>query len=174
MKEIIFRNDDVGYLTKLDDFTFVQDMFNRRKIKHTLALIAKDIEKNPRLIDYILANDIDVQLHCYEHIDLTTDHTKVEDQLRSGIHQIEINFGKRPTILYPTWNKTDAFVDRVAEDLGLRVSATKLSLSQYVRVNGDVKEDTINFHYWAYSDLMFLEIALKIYNERITSGRDVP
>lgn len=169
--EISFRDDDIGFLTKLEDFKVVQDMFNRQQVKHTIALMAKDIEKNPRLIDYILANDIDVQLHCWEHIDLTTDHTKVEDQLRNGIHTIEANFNKRPTILYPTWNKTDAFIDRVAEDLGLKVSATKLSLSQYVRVNGDVKEDTVNFHYWHYGDLMFVEIALKIYNER--QGRNV-
>lgn len=158
-----WRDDDIHYSTDLRLFAQTQELFNRYGVKHTIALIAKDIEKNPELIEYIMANDIDVQVHCWEHVDLTLNTDILEKHLLRCMETILSVFGKIPTTVYPPWNKTDEKVNEIASDLGLVVRADKISLSAFVRTNGDVVEDTLNFHYWAPQEIILLEPALKIY-----------
>lgn len=165
---MIFRDDDISCFTNLDDFKRVHDLFNKYETLHTIALIAKDIERHPSLIDYIKSqSNIDVQLHCWDHIDLTECHIiTVKASLEHGIQKMEEIFNKIPTILYPPWNRSDERLEEACKEQKLEVSHKKISLPQYIKFNGDVSESTINFHYWAAQEVMYLEAALIIYNQR--------
>lgn len=168
MSKMIFRDDDPAIQTKGDklrQFMEVDALFKNYGVTHTIALITRDIEKNTELVDYIKANPhIDVQFHCVDHIDFTHNQNEVEWQMKTGVDTIERVFGKRPTIWFPPWNKTTEFCNSVAKKLGLKPSWVKISLDQYIRVNGHVAEDTINFHFWHYGDQVNLEQALRIHN----------
>lgn len=161
---MIFRDDDINYKTNLEQFKKTQDLFNKYQVQHTIALIAKDIDRNPQLVEYILQNDIVVQLHCWTHIrmkDCTI--RQLREDIERGSKIIELVFKKRPTILYPPWNETSDTIEKICNDYRLKVSVEKLSLDQYIRVKGDVAEDTINFHFWDKGDSELLEQALIIY-----------
>lgn len=163
---MIFRDDDIGFLTDVPEFKKVDAIFKKYGAKHTIAVIAKDIEKNTELCEYINANKhIDVQLHCYEHIKLTENTDLLKEHLQKGIKIIQNIFGKTPTILYPPWNETNGEVKTIAASVGLKISHYKISLTQYLRCKGMVKEDTINFHYWHDEDAMLIDPALRIYTE---------
>jgi hypothetical protein len=75
-------------------------------------------------------------------------------------------FRSQPTVLYPPWNKSNDYVVAAAKTLNLQVRPDKISLSQYIKVRGDVKEDTVNFHYWAPGEQILIEPALAIYNRQ--------
>lgn len=163
---MIFRDDDISYRTKLENFKKVHELFEQCNVVHTIALMAKDIEKAPDLIAFINSKNIDVQLHCWDHIDLTLNHDRVKEHLQQGIDCIKKQFNKTPTILYPPWNLTDSTVNSIAQELGLTVCADKISLNQYLRARGDVKEKVINFHSWDNGDYAMLQEALRIYRHR--------
>lgn len=162
----IFRDDDISHTTDLAHFKKVHDYFKEAIVMHTIALIVKDIEKNPELIDYIKNNNIDVQVHCWQHYDLTANIEQFEKDLPKCIDTIEILFGERPTTLFPPWNNASEKVIDIAADHGLTVSYKKVSLDQYIRFNGEVDEQVINFHYWAQQDIILIEPALSIYNNK--------
>lgn len=163
-KPIIWRNDDVSYKTAVNQFDEVHKLFKEHITLHTIALICKDIEKNKPLIDYINTNNIEVQVHCWEHYDFTLEHEKLKIDLPKCVKAITKHFKHAPVTLFPPWNKTDATVEAIAKENGLSVSHKKVSLSQYIRFEGKVGEDVINFHSWAYSDIIVLEEALKLYS----------
>lgn len=164
---ITFRDDDIGPLTKLEDFKKVHSLFELYGVMHTVALITNRLEENIELVEYInKASYIDVQLHCWDHIQFTSNHEIAASDLQRGIDKIVSLFGVQPTVFYPTWNMVDDKIIKIAADLGLKTSYEKISLSQYIRTKGDVKERVINFHYWAYDDAMLIEPALKIYTSR--------
>jgi peptidoglycan/xylan/chitin deacetylase (PgdA/CDA1 family) len=159
---LIFRDDDISYFTKLDDFVRVHEIFQRYGVIHTIAVICKDLEKNTELVQYIQDHikEFDIQVHCWEHTDLTA--AGGDDLWRCKETLLNL-FGVVATTLYPPWNKTSDLVVSFAENAGLTVSTEKITLSQYVRVMGQVKEEVVNFHYWADFEVILLEPALKIY-----------
>lgn len=163
---MIWRDDDVGYGTKIATLRAVDDIFRRYGALHTIAVIASGIDRRPDLVDLILERRMAVQLHCWTHDDLTVEPRAREDLARA-VDLLESLFG-RPTVLYPPWNKTSPEVEAAASDLGLTVSATKISLEQYLRARGGVEEDTVNFHYWHVPDVVLLEPALAIARRRRT------
>lgn len=164
---MIWRNDDISYKTELGQFECVHKLFKKYTVLHTIALICRDIEKNPELINFINANNIDVQIHCWEHKDFTQLLlVEVEDQFRKSIQTIQKYFKHRPTVFFPPWNKSNDAVECVAKEHGLTVSNQKVSLSQYIRTEGDVKESVINFHSWSLDEIKILEEALVIYNSK--------
>lgn len=163
---MIFRDDDISVLTDMPEFTRVDAIFKKYGVEHTIAVIAKDIEKNAALVDYINANPhIKVQLHCWEHIKFTENTDMLGGHLVLGIDKLKEVFNVTPTILYPPWNESDRQVMVIAHKLGLTVSNKKITLTQYIRVRGQVAEDVINFHYWHDEDAMLLDPALRIYTE---------
>jgi hypothetical protein len=157
----IFRDDDIGFHPdKLKQFKDVHSLFNKYGVTHTIAIITKDIEKDKKLISYInKQTNIDVQLHCHEHFDFTTDLKKLGDQLPEAVAITQRLFGKTPTILYPPWNRSNIGVERIAWYSRLKVSNQKISLSQYL---SGVRGSVINFHYWS-DECDQLEEALKKY-----------
>mgnify|MGYP003442795447 FL=1 len=164
---MIFRDDDLSYLTKLDDFKRVHSLFEKYNVMHTVAVIAKDLDKNPELVEYLKSNKlIDVQLHCWEHYDMSiTDDVTLNTDIERAIGELFV-LGFDVNTLYPPWNKSSAALEEVSSNLGLSVSNKKITLAAYIRCAGHVEEDVINFHYWADSECIFIEPALKIYTQK--------
>lgn len=166
MRDLVWRDDDVSYLTDLAQFKKVDKIFQERNVQHTIAIIMYDIERNGELINYIKANNIDVQLHCWSHRSMPHILDELQEELEKSVLRIEELFGKKPTTLYPPWNRANAPVIEIAEKIGLRVSTIKSSVSNYYKNEGNIEEEVINFHYWNDGDIMFLPQALDIYNLR--------
>lgn len=160
---MIFRDDDISHTTDIALFRRVHKYFADAGITHTIALIVKDIETNHALVDYINTENIDVQLHCFTHYHLIQDPETFAKELPQCIKTIEWLFGKKPTILFPPWNETDETINIICANYGIRVSTEKTSLDRYILHNGNVKEQVINFHYWAQQETILIEPALKIY-----------
>lgn len=163
---MIFRDDDISHTTDIALFKRVHKYFKDAVMMHTIALIVKDIETNPKLVEYIKRENIDVQIHCFTHYKLTEDIEQAELDIPLCIETIEKLFGERPTVLYPPWNNTTEELNELAESFGLKVSTKKISLDQYLRCDGEVDEEVINFHYWAQQETILLEPALKLYNSK--------
>jgi peptidoglycan/xylan/chitin deacetylase (PgdA/CDA1 family) len=159
---MIWRDDDVGKDTRLADLIAIDDLFQTYRIPHTVAIMAEGMDTAPELVDFIIERQMLVELHCWTHHDLRYDHHRQRTNLAQAVAMIERLFGKRPTVLYPPWNRTNADVVKAAGALGLKVSTEKLSLAQYIRAGGDVAEDTINFHHWFVPEALLLERALSI------------
>jgi hypothetical protein len=156
---MIFRDDDVSKDTDLKRFKQVHELFNKYAALHTVALICKDIEQNKPLLKYLkYQKNIHVQVHAWEHFNFQTDLHKLHEQLPQAVELITRHF-KKPTVLFPPWNKSSIGVEKIAWNNGLKVMSDKISLSQYLR---GVKGDVINFHYWA-DECKDLEAALKKY-----------
>ena len=167
MSKIIFRDDDINFTTDLKRFKLIDELFIKYGVDHTIAVIANGLEKSPELIEYIKSHQhIKVQGHCWDHTDSTVkDPNKLREELGMARNKVIELFGVPPVIWYPPWNKVTQENIDVALGLVLQTSFIKVSTSQYVKVDGDVTEEAINFHYWADSDTMFLEPALQIYKK---------
>lgn len=170
MKTIVWRDDDIAVDTrgkKLDQFKEVQALFDKYKVPHTIAVICRDIEKNTELIEFINSNGLIVpEFHCLDHIRYSDNHNLVVSQFTDGLEIFERLFDRPPRIFFPPWNEVDAFVEQMAFQFGMKTSVQKVSLGQYIRVDGEVEESVINFHYWSEKDRGLLETALKIYDAR--------
>lgn len=163
--ELIWRDDDISAQTQVRELLLADDILQAAGVRHTVAVIAKDIEDHRELIDAIRDRRMDVQVHCWTHDDLTIDRESLMN-LSSAVETIEDVFGQRPTVLYPPWNRADARVYEVAGELGLRVSNQKVSLAKYIHVDGDIREDVVNFHYWSAEERALLLEATRIYGRR--------
>lgn len=158
---MIWRDDDIGFATPIEALSAVDDLFQDYGVKHTIAVMAKAMDKRPELVDCILERGMIVQLHCWTHLDLTKD-ANARAELAQAVEMVERLFGHPPSILYPPWNRTSDELTEAAAALGMSVSHKKISLDQFIRAGGDVAEDTCNFHYWAVQDVARLDRALRI------------
>lgn len=156
---MIWRDDDIGQNTKLDVLQAVDDVFQRHGVPHTIAVIASRIDTRPDLVELIRERRMIVQLHCWEHDDLSVD-AAARGELERAVETLTSLFA-RPTVLYPPWNRSGPELEAEAARLGLTVSFKKVSLSQYMRVRGDVTERVINFHHWHVPDIELLERAIE-------------
>jgi hypothetical protein len=164
---MIWRDDDIGAKTSLEELRAVDDLFQASGlVQHTIAVVAAGLERRPDLVNFIRERRMLVQLHCWEHHDLSLD-TKARAMLPRAVDLLEQLFQRRPTVLYPPWNQTNEALHEAAAALGLRVSATKVSLAQFLRAGGDVREDTINFHYWHAPDVEQLAPAIRLHLEKV-------
>ncbi|HWB64867.1 MAG TPA: polysaccharide deacetylase family protein [Chitinophagales bacterium] len=163
-KRMIFRNDDINVNTECNLFESLDALFKKYRVEHHIAIITNNIEQNAPLINYIRANKhIIPQVHCNIHHDFST---LILEEAYKDIYTASSKifdlFGRAPTVWYPPYNKTNHEVNAIAESFGLKSRPDKISLSQYIRKQGNVAEDTINFHYWNIPDIQLLETALKI------------
>lgn len=157
---MIWRDDDV--LRKGSDLAQllrVDDLLQAYRQPHTVAIIASSL--TPAVAKSLSDRRIIPQLHCWNHDDLSID-AQARAQLPDALAKISDLCGRRPTVLYPPWNRTGPELEQYAATLGLRVSALKISLEQFIRVDGDVDCETINFHYWADEDVAQLQHALRV------------
>lgn len=161
---MIWRDDDVGVDTRIAALEAVDDLFQRFRVEHTIAVIAKGIETRPDLLEFIRERRMIVQLHCWTHEDLTATPSALDDLARA-VETLERHL-TRPTVLYPPWNRSNPEVDAAAAELGLTVSWRKVSLSQYIRCDGGVSQDVVNFHFWYPPEFPQIEQALQIWTRR--------
>lgn len=159
---MIWRDDDIGVKTDLAVFAAVDDLFQRYGLRHTVAIMAFGLHQRPDLVAFLRHRDVACELHCWTHLDLPQS-TEGRDDLARAVTQIETLIGRRPTVLYPPWNRTSPEVEAAAASLGLTVSAQKISLAQFLRCGGSDR-DVINFHYWEPSDVALLEPAMQAYH----------
>lgn len=157
---MIWRDDDILMPRQsLARLLAADDIFQRYGCLHTIAIIASTL--TPAVAAAIRERGMSAQLHCWAHDDLSTDAAAVA-QLPQAVARIEDMVGTRPTVLYPTWNKVSPMLLAKADELGLKVSWRKISLEQYIRCDGDVAENVVNWHYWHQPDVDQLEVALRI------------
>ncbi len=157
---MIWRDDDILWGSHgLDQLLEVDDLFQKYDRLHTVAVIVSTL--TPDVAKVLIDRRMSVQLHCWTHEDLTQDLTAVA-ALGPAVEKIHDLVGVRPTVLYPPWNRSNASLESAAADLGLTVSWEKASLEQFIRFQGRIGEETINFHYWCESDRIALSKALRI------------
>lgn len=157
---MIWRDDDILWkASTLEQLLRVDDLLKQYRQPHTIAILAESL--TPAIANVIVERRMIPQLHAWQHDDLSVD-AKARGELAQAITKIEELCGRRPMVLYPPWNRTSPALEAVARELGLIVSSVKLSLEQYIRADGDVDCETINFHYWADEDVAQLEPALRI------------
>jgi len=165
---ITWRDDDVSATTKIAELSACDDIFQQYQQPHTIGLIAAGIMERPDLVDFINSRRMIVELHGWEHTDLTED-PKGLTHLELGVAVIESLFGRRPTTLFPPWNRTSADLEAFAGTLGLVVSSNKVSLEQYIRSEGEPLEPVVNFHYWSAEERALLPHAFAIATKRTVS-----
>lgn len=163
-----FRDDDISRKTKVAELDHVHSLFVKHGVVHTVAVIAEDLWKNVSVVRYLEDPLFDVQLHCWAHNDLTVlqDEKRLRDHLEFGCRMIESLFGKRPSTLFPPWNRADQRLIEVAAVCGLKVSKDKVSLQQYIRAGGDAGDADVNFHYWDKTEAGLIEHALIIFKTK--------
>ena len=163
--ELIWRDDDISCTTLIGQLEETDAALAEYGLTHTIAVIACDLHRRPDLVEMIKACRMDVQLHCWTHEDMTLNRESLHS-LSQGVEMIERLFGARPTVLYPPWNRADETVVAVAAELGLRVSVEKVSLQAFIRVDGDISEPVVNFHYWSETERSLLRKAARIHHRR--------
>lgn len=163
-----WRDDDISVLTNVVDFKKVHEIFNEYKQIHTIAILTKDLHKNTELVNYINSqDDIDIQVHAHEHIDFVfASNDEVRNQLNTCALTIEALFNVTPTVFYPPFNSCDERVIRIAKECGLKTSYEKVSPVYYMKHNGNVMHDVVNFHYHDYIEAILIGPCLKIYTQK--------
>ena len=163
---IIWRDDDIiwggdaaspaGPLARLAK---VDDLFQKYGLTHTVAVLASTL--TPDVVRLLKERRMDVQLHAWKHDDLSV-YAHARGELCQALDRIEELFGKRPTTLYPPWNRVSRPLLRTARTLGLKVSHEKVSLHSYIDYAHVHSDLVINFHYWA-DEIADLEPAMQLH-----------
>lgn len=159
---MIFRDDDISRKTKVEELKPIHDLFIKYNVVHTIAVICKDLDHNPEIINYINNSTLfDVQFHCYCH-----QHNMTGKKIEVALEIFEGAFDKRPTVFYPPWNYCDPELEAHVNSLDMQVSNEKVSLHQYIARMGKNCE-VVNFHYWHKNECDLLETALRIFKGEI-------
>lgn len=155
---MIWRDDDISVATDLAQFKAIHELFIKYNVTHTIAVICEDIELNIDLLIYLkITSHIDIQIHCWDHYDITLYTEVFESDLKKCIKKIKEVFGIDATTYYPAWNRANEENKKAIEANGLTLSKDKISLSKYLRTTN--YNGVINFHYWA-DECKDLEAAL--------------
>jgi len=168
-KPIIFRDDDIGQWTKLQEFKKVHEVFMRYGVIHTIAVICNGLDKCDDLINYLKLkqSSFSVQLHCFDHLDFSTlSEQELNYQFTESLKMFELIGIEKPVTWFPPWNKINTQAIRVAESFGFKASWEKVSMEYYLRHNGDVGWPVVNFHSWYVPEQMLVEPCLKVYTNQ--------
>lgn len=145
MNNLIFRDDDASKDSDLSKLMTTYRMLNDAAIIHTVAVICKGLDKKNDIVEFLKLPGVDPQIHCWEHIDLTTI-SHLRTHLKWCLSMFKRCGLKRPTTLYCPWNKSSHSVVAAAATFNITVSTEKISLSGYLKCQtGKV----INFHSWS-------------------------
>jgi len=164
---MIFRNDDIGYHTKLDEFKRVNDIFLKHGVVHTVAILTRNLLKRQDLIDYLKeAGNFDCQFHGHDHRDFSQlSWDQLMEQFSEGKSAFELAGLPPAQIWFPCWNRVSVLAEEVAGVFGLMASWEKVSLDYYIEHKGGVVHPVINFHSWYIHEQLILEDALVIYKQ---------
>ena len=129
----IYRDDDINYLTPLDEFRRIHQPFAERGVMHSVGVEMAHLWENHSLF-YFLATDphIEVALHGWRHEDYSTwPRERTADEFRDAIAYWNENVGrlfhgavpdsKKIRYHYPTWDRVSDPLIEACRDVGLYV-----------------------------------------------------
>ena len=132
-----YRDDDINYLTSVEEFHKIHKVFRKFNKVHTIACEMKNLWCNKGLFWYIL-NDplVNVELHGWTHRKLVnTALGPLIDELKGAIDYWNENasrmLGKkledlpetnRITTFFPPWNEVSTNIEEACKRLKLRLS----------------------------------------------------
>ena len=144
-----YRDDDVNYLTNVDELRRIHAPFVKHNKVHTVACEMYRLWENKSLFWFLLTDPlISVELHGWQHKPY---HSMYADTIRADfltaieywtthskrmLATSELPELKKITTYCATWNKTSKEVEEVCKELGLKISTN----------NGDC---AWMFHYWS-------------------------
>lgn len=150
---MIYRDDDISYLTNKDEFAAFHDIFVRHLIPHTLAMECDQMDRNHAVNNYIKSGRIfDIQVHGWTHRDYgRCSEDETYNDLMRCIEFITWKFGRRPKFFYPPWNIDSQPARRAAARAGLLFRNNRVEARDYLA--GGI-ESTVNLHYWQDLDIL--------------------
>lgn len=145
-EELIYRDDDINYLTCADELKRIHEPFARRGIVHTVAVEFYCLWENKSLFHFLKSDPfISVELHGWQHVDyskghwleIAADFIKARVYWEKKLGEVPENLKSLKTITthFPTWNRVSDNLQKTCDDLGLRLSH-------------DRSEYAWQFHYW--------------------------
>jgi len=143
---MIYRDDDINYLTCADELKRIHEPFARREIVHTVAVEFYRLWENKSLFHFLVHDPfINVELHGWTHEDYSMwDERLSRGELDKAVHYWNEHkgitpeeFGELKTITthFPTWNRTSILLEFACDALDLHLSH-------------DRSEYAWHFHYW--------------------------
>ena len=159
--ELIWRDDDI-YMTKsliedihfynLKQFKKIHKLLTKRRFIHTLAIIASEIDKYPKLTKYLLKhkNECSFQSHGWEHLDYSEmSENDIYYYLDKANKKIEKTFCTKVTTFYAPYNKFSQKLRNVCNTLRLELNDDFVLPVQWLKGK---RSKTVNFHYWAVNE----------------------
>lgn len=162
-----YRDDDVNYLTNVDEFSAFHAYFVAHRIPHTLAIECDQLDRNHALCNWIKSNRIfDVQIHGWTHKDYSkcSEEETYQDLVRCK-EFIAWKFGRQAKYFYPPWNIDGQEPRRAAARAGLVFDNHRVEARDYL-AGGHGR--TVNLHYW--QDLSIIDGILR----RETESNSLP
>jgi peptidoglycan/xylan/chitin deacetylase (PgdA/CDA1 family) len=154
---MILRDDDI-YLTEspnghgvyydFEAFKRVHEFIAGKGIKHTLAIVAGEIENHPELTEYILErkDEFEFGVHGWMHENYSEwPKEAIKTSLTRAVKKIEEVF-ERPKIFFPPWNKRSDAIKQACAEIGLELNEEWMT-PQAALAGGE--EKIIGFHYWS-------------------------
>ena len=145
----MYRDDDINYLTNLDELKRIHEPFTRHNKIHTVACEMYRLWENKSLFWFLLTDPhISVELHGWTHVpyyemlpnlifnDFRAAIEYWSENAKRMLGVSELPDLKRITTYCATWNKTSLHVKTVCDLLGLKISLN----------DGDC---AWMFHYWS-------------------------
>ena len=146
---ILFRDDDINFLTDAFRFKELHERFIRKRQMHTVAVIMKDLWENHALFYYLAtAPYLEIGLHGWEHKDYSQcDDVECYEDLSKSLEYWQENASrmtgkpaKKIKTFFAPWNRSGKDIKRTCEDLGLKFCDVRKG-----KWNGyNVK----SFHWW--------------------------
>ncbi len=145
-QELIYRDDDINYLTCADELKRIHEPFARREIVHTVAVEFYRLWENKSLFHFLKTDPfIDVELHGWRHWNHSIiNYERLVWDFNRAIDYWKCRAGKQPVLLanlktitthFPTWNRMSDTLQKACNECGLKFSY-------------DRSEYAWQFHYW--------------------------
>ncbi len=137
-QKLIYRDDDINYLTCADELKRIHEPFARRGVVHTVAVEMFGLWENKSLWRFLNSDPlIEVGLHGWQHnMHSTMDRSTLFEEFDMSLEYWGRRGGRKEiTTYYPTWNRVSPELVMACEDAGLKLSP-------------DRSEYAWQFHYW--------------------------
>lgn len=148
---MIYRDDDVGFLTNRDELERFHAAFEKFRFPHTVGLLCAQMEENHAVNNFIKGRRIfDLQVHGWTHRDYAqcSEEETFEDLMRCK-EFMRWKFGVTPRYFYPPWNVDSQAARRAAARAGLRFDNRRVEANDYLaRGTLGAADETVNLHYW--------------------------
>lgn len=163
---MIYRSDDLPQGISIDELVYIQNMFEKKELVHTMSILASQLEKRQDFIHYVRDHEeyIDLAFHGWTHDNYSLlDNDTIKDHIEMSLDAFDEYFNKRPKVWYLPWNgwvkgqgtKNVPRIRKIAKKYGINVDIDCVYIGNYLK--GDKSSNTVYFHYWDKKDIKFLE-----------------